>query len=111
MWNRHTELLIGITYYNEDKQLFSQTLHSVFKNVREIGNLKKEQFRGKHGPAWKNIVVCILMDGIEDCDKSVLDILGTMGAYQDVVKKDVNGKKPIAHIVSKPVCLLCTCRC
>lgn len=102
MWNRHTELLIGITYYNEDRQLFSRTLHSVFENVYEIANLKKKEFWNKHGPAWQKIVVCVLMDGIEDCDKSTLDVLGVLGAYQDIMVKDVEGEETIAHIVSNP---------
>ena len=29
IYNRHTELIIGVTYYNEDKFLFSRTLHSI----------------------------------------------------------------------------------
>lgn len=29
MYNRHTELLIAITYYNEDKVLTARTLHAV----------------------------------------------------------------------------------
>ena len=40
-----------------------------------------------------------MIDGIEPCDKDVLDILATVGLYQDgVVKKDVNGKETVAHI-------------
>jgi chitin synthase len=29
MYNRHTELLIAVTYYNEDKTLLARTLHGV----------------------------------------------------------------------------------
>lgn len=36
MYNRHTEMLIGITYYNEDKVLTARTLHGVMQNVRDI---------------------------------------------------------------------------
>jgi chitin synthase len=99
MYNRHTELLIAITYYNEDKVLLSRTLHGVMQNIRDIVNLKKSIFWNKGGPAWQKIVVCLVFDGIEKTDKSVLDVLATIGVFQDgVVKKDVDGKETVAHI-------------
>lgn len=99
MYNRHTELLIAITYYNEDKMLLSRTLHGVMQNIRDIVNLKKSIFWNKGGPAWQKIVVCLVFDGIEKTDKNVLDVLATIGVYQDgVVKKDVDGKETVAHI-------------
>ncbi|PNY29820.1 Chitin synthase 1 [Tolypocladium capitatum] len=99
MYNRHTELLIAITYYNEDKVLLSRTLHGVMQNIRDIVNLKKSTFWNKGGPAWQKIVVCLVFDGIEKADKNTLDILATVGIYQDgVVKKDVDGKETVAHI-------------
>ncbi|CEJ94690.1 Putative Chitin synthase 1 [[Torrubiella] hemipterigena] len=99
MYNRHTELLIAITYYNEDKVLLSRTLHGVMQNIRDIVNLKKSTFWNKGGPAWQKIVVCLVFDGIEKADKNTLDVLATLGIYQDgVVKKDVDGKETVAHI-------------
>ena len=100
MYNRHTELLIAITYYNEDKQLTARTLHGVMQNIREIVNLKKSEFWNKGGPAWQKIVVCLVFDGIDPCDKDTLDVLATIGIYQDgVMKRDVDGKETTAHIV------------
>lgn len=99
MYNRHTELLIAITYYNEDKVLTARTLHGVMQNIRDIVNLKKSEFWNKGGPAWQKIVVCLVFDGIDPCDKEVLDVLATIGVYQDgVMKRDVDGKETIAHI-------------
>lgn len=99
MYNRHTELLIAITYYNEDKVLLGRTLHGVMQNIRDIVNLKKSTFWNKGGPAWQKIVVCLVFDGIEKTDKNVLDVLATIGIYQDgVIKKDVDGKETVAHI-------------
>ncbi|KAF7164840.1 hypothetical protein CNMCM5623_009267 [Aspergillus felis] len=99
MYNRHTELLIAITYYNEDKVLTARTLHGVMQNVRDIVNLKKSEFWNKGGPAWQKIVVCLVFDGIEPCDKNTLDLLATIGVYQDgVMKKDVDGRETVAHI-------------
>ncbi|KAL9479853.1 hypothetical protein ACSS6W_004639 [Trichoderma asperelloides] len=99
MYNRHTELLIAITYYNEDKVLLARTLHGVMQNIRDIVNLKKSTFWNKGGPAWQKIVVCFVFDGIDKADKNTLDVLATIGVYQDgVVKKDVDGKETVAHI-------------
>jgi chitin synthase len=99
MYNRHTELLIAVTYYNEDKVLTARTLHGVMQNIRDIVNLKKSEFWNKGGPAWQKIVVCLVFDGIDPCDKDTLDVLATIGVYQDgVMKKDVDGKDTVAHI-------------
>ena len=99
MYNRHTELLIAITYYNEDKQLTARTLHGVMQNVRDIVNLKKSEFWNKGGPAWQKIVVALVFDGIDPCDKGTLDVLATIGIYQDgIMKKDIDGKETVAHI-------------
>ena len=99
MYNRHTELLIAITYYNEDKVLTARTLHSVMQNIRDIVNLKRSEFWNKGGPAWQKIVVCLVFDGIDPCDKETLDVLATVGIYQDgVMKKDVLDKPTVAHI-------------
>ncbi|GAB1206093.1 hypothetical protein APSETT445_004774 [Aspergillus pseudonomiae] len=99
MYNRHTELLIAVTYYNEDKTLTSRTLHGVMQNIRDIVNLKKSEFWNKGGPAWQKIVVALVFDGIDPCDKDTLDVLATIGIYQDgVMKRDVDGKETVAHI-------------
>ncbi|KAE8354707.1 chitin synthase-domain-containing protein [Aspergillus coremiiformis] len=99
MYNRHTELLIAITYYNEDKTLTSRTLHGVMQNIRDIVNLKKSEFWNKGGPAWQKIVVALVFDGIDPCDKDTLDVLATIGIYQDgVMKRDVDGKETVAHV-------------
>lgn len=99
MYNRHTELLVCITYYNESKEMMSRTLHSMMRNIQEIVNLKKTEFWNKGGPAWHKIVVCIVCDRINFCDKEVLDVLATVGVYQDrIMKKDVDGNKTVSHI-------------
>lgn len=99
MYNRHTELLIAITYYNENKVLLARTLHGVMQNIRDIVNLKKSTFWNAGGPAWQKIVVCLIFDGIDKVDKNVFDVLATVGIYQDgVIKRDVNDKETVAHI-------------
>lgn len=103
MYNRHTELLIAVTYYNEDKVLTARTLHGVMQNVRDIVKLKKTEFWDKGGPAWQKIVVCLVFDGMDPCDKNTLDVLATIGVFQDgVMKQDVDGRETVAHIVRFP---------
>ncbi|KAK9456935.1 chitin synthase-domain-containing protein [Dipodascopsis uninucleata] len=98
-YQRKTELLIAITYYNEDKVLTARSLHGVMKNIRDICNLKHTKFWNVDGPAWQKIVVTLIFDGIDPCDKNVLDILATMGVYQDgIMKKDIDGKETVAHL-------------
>ncbi|PIG88420.1 chitin synthase C [Aspergillus arachidicola] len=78
IYNRHTELLIAITYYNEDKVLTARTLHGVMQNVRDIVNLKNPNSGTR---------------------ENTLDVLATIGIYQDgVMKKDVDGRETVAHI-------------
>ncbi|KAI0481350.1 glycosyltransferase family 2 protein [Xylariaceae sp. FL0804] len=101
MYNRHTELLIAVTYYNEDKVLFARTMHGVMQNIRSIVNLRKSKFWNKNGAPWEKIVVCLVFDGAEKADANVLDVLATLGVYQhDVVKnkEKVGGKDTTAHV-------------
>ncbi|ODV91967.1 glycosyltransferase family 2 protein [Tortispora caseinolytica NRRL Y-17796] len=98
-YGRSTELVIAITYYNEDKSLVARSLHGVMTNIRDICKLKKSEFWNNNGPAWQKIVVTLLFDGIDPCDKETLDILATIGVYQDgVMKKTIDGEETTAHI-------------
>ncbi|CAI7647972.1 unnamed protein product [Penicillium manginii] len=99
MYNRHTELLIAITYRSENKVLTARTLHGVTQNIRDIVNLKKSEFWNQGGPAWQKIVVCLVFDGIDPCDKNTLDVLATIGVYQDgIMKRSVDARETTAHI-------------
>lgn len=100
MRNRHTEHLVCVTYYNEDKVLFSKTLHSLFLNIRHIAKIRDSTFWSKGSPAWQKFVVFIVMDGIYSCDNNVLDVLATMGVYQDrIMKRTVGDEDVVAHLV------------
>lgn len=103
LYNRHTEILIAVTSYNEDKTLYARTLHGVMLNIRDICKTKQSKFwrQDSEGgkPGWQKIAVALIVDGLEAMDKSVLDILATIGVYQDgVMKKQVDGKDTVAHI-------------
>ncbi|RDX53649.1 chitin synthase [Lentinus brumalis] len=103
MYNRQTELLIAVTSYNEDKTLYARTLHGVMLNIRDICKTKQSKYwrrTAEEGtPGWQKITVALIIDGLEPMDKTVLDILATVGVYQDgVMKKQVDGKDTVAHI-------------
>jgi hypothetical protein len=103
MYQRQTELLIAITSYNEDKTLYARTLHGVMINIRDICKTKQSKYwrrTAEEGvPGWQKITVALIVDGLEPMDKSVLDVLATIGVYQDgVMKKQVDGKNTVAHI-------------
>lgn len=109
MYNRETELLIAVTSYNEDKTLYARTLHGVMLNIRDICKTKQSKYWRKSteegNPAWQKITVALIVDGLDPMDKSVLDILATVGVYQDgVMKKKVDEKDTVAHIFE--VCCL-----
>jgi chitin synthase len=77
-------------------------------NIRDICNTKVSKFwrtQAEEGrPPWQRITVALIADGIGPMDKSVLDLLSTIGVYQDaVIKKDIDGKPVQAHIFE--VCL------
>jgi chitin synthase len=102
-YGRETELLIAVTSYNEDKTLYARTLHGVMLNVRDICKTRKSKYWKTNAeagqPGWQKIVVALIIDGLEAMDKSVLDILATVGVYQDgVMKKKIDGKETQAHI-------------
>ena len=103
LYNRQTELLIAVTSYNEDKTLYARTLHGVMLNIRDICKTKQSKYWRRSAeegvPGWQRITVALIVDGLEPMDKSVLDILATVGVYQDgVMKKQVDGKDTVAHI-------------
>ncbi|KAI5834540.1 glycosyltransferase family 2 protein [Schizophyllum commune Tattone D] len=103
IYNRETDLLIAVTSYNEDKTLYARTLHGVMLNIRDICKTKQSKYwrrQAEEGnPGWKRITVALIVDGLEAMDKSVLDILATIGVYQDgVMKKQVDGKETVGHI-------------
>lgn len=103
MYNRSTELLIAVTSYNEDKILYARTLHGVMLNIRDICKTKQSKYWRRSAeegvPGWQKITVALIVDGLEPMDKTVLDLLATVGVYQDgVMKKQVDGKDTVAHI-------------
>jgi|SRR5277367_3469660 len=59
------------------------------RNIRTICEFKSWN---RDIPAWKQIVVCLMFPGINECDPGVLNVLQTMGIFQDnIMEKDVDG--------------------
>ena len=103
LWGRQTDILIAVTSYNEDKTLYARTLHGVMLNIRDICKTKQSKYwkrtAEEGSPGWQRITVALIVDGLEPMDKTVLDVLSTVGVYQDgVMKKQVDGKDTVAHI-------------
>ncbi|KAF8213579.1 chitin synthase [Mycena galopus ATCC 62051] len=102
-YGRETQLLVAVTSYNEDETLYARTLHGVMLNVRDICKSRKSKYWKSNAeagqPGWQKIVVALIVDGLDNMDKNVLDTLATVGVYQDgVMKKQIDGKETQAHI-------------
>lgn len=99
IYNRETDLLIAVTSYNEDKTLYARTLHGVMLNIRDICKTKQSKYwrrQAEEGnPGWKRITVALIVDGLEAMDKSVLDILATIGFV------NVNHDRYVPNIASE----------
>jgi len=91
-------------------------------NVRDICNTRTSKYwrrpsstgssleaGGGSSPAWQKITVVLVCDGIGPMDKEVLDLLATVGVYQDgIMKREVDGRETVAHIFEVSISLLTT---
>jgi chitin synthase len=89
--------------------LSARTLHGVMLNIRDICKTKTSKYWKSSAeaaqPGWQRITVALICDGLEPMDKGVLDVLATVGVYQDgVMKKEVDGKETAAHIFEVSLC-------
>lgn len=70
------------------------------KNIRSICRQSDSTFWNRDTAAWKKIVVCLLFDGIDPCDPGTLDVLQTIGIFQDgIMKKDIDGKETVSYLI------------
>ncbi|KAG0682601.1 Chitin synthase, class 2 [Pichia californica] len=94
---RETEIVICITMYNEDEVALTRTLHGVFQNIAYLTKRKRSSTWGED--SWKKVVICIVADGRNKISPGVLEVLGTMGVYQEgIAKSFVNQKEVKAHL-------------
>ncbi|CAG8433877.1 7014_t:CDS:2 [Diversispora eburnea] len=97
IYGRDTELMIVMTMYNEDDQLFIKTMSSAIKNVAFLRTRGKSKTWGPDG--WKKVVVVVVSDGRNKVNKRTLKVLGAMGVYQDGIMQDnVDGKAVTGHL-------------
>ncbi|CAG8497215.1 6814_t:CDS:2 [Funneliformis mosseae] len=97
IYQRQTELMIVMTMYNEDDQLFIKTMSSAIKNVAHLCTRDRSKTWGKEG--WKKVVVVVVADGRNKVNKRVLKVLGAMGVYQDgIMQNNVAGKPVTGHL-------------
>jgi chitin synthase len=65
-------------------------------NIRTICELKSSSIWNKETAAWKNIVVCLIFQGIDLCDPGTLDTMRTIGVFQDgIMRTDSNGSETV----------------
>ncbi|CAG8760564.1 4196_t:CDS:2, partial [Racocetra fulgida] len=96
-YKRDTEIMVVITMYNENDALFIKTISSVIKNVAYICSKKRSEIWGSE--CLKKIVVLIVSDGCNKVNKRALNVLSTMGCYQDGIIQDRVRRKPVtAHL-------------
>lgn len=95
LYNRHTELFIVMTMYNEDEGLFVKTMNAyvvfryfahmaylnkvqrVIKNIAHLCSRSSSKMWGPEG--WKKVVVCIVSDGRKKINKRTLQVLTLVG--------------------------------
>ncbi|ORX51940.1 chitin synthase 1 [Hesseltinella vesiculosa] len=93
LMERETELFICITMYNEDEVLLSRTLHGVMRNIFHLCQHNRSKTWGKD--TWQKVVVCIIADGRDKVSQGVLDMLTSLGIYQDGVAKNIVNQKHV----------------
>jgi chitin synthase len=103
IYQRQTEILIAITSYNEDSTVYARTFHGLMLNIRDICKTKQSKYWSRSTeegqPGWQRITLALIVDGLEPMNKCILDLLATVGVYQDgVMKKQVDGKNTVSHI-------------
>ncbi|KAL8278351.1 hypothetical protein RQP46_009243 [Phenoliferia psychrophenolica] len=97
LYGRKTEMVMILTMYNEDEELFCRTFTSVIKNIQYLQSRTKSKTWGEG--SWKKIVVVVVSDGRQKINPRTLKILGLYGAFQDGIAKDtVDGKSVTGHL-------------
>ncbi|KAJ1565710.1 hypothetical protein HK096_011423 [Nowakowskiella sp. JEL0078] len=93
--NMNTKIMVIVTMYNEDADLFVATLFAVYKNIEFIVDHEAET-----GINWDNIVVTIICDGRRKCPPEVKCALELLGIYQaeEQILTDFLEKPVYAHI-------------
>jgi chitin synthase len=96
------ELLIGITYYNESRSFLAKSLQGVLDNVRHATRHASVNDCHANDSVSRRTVICLLLDGYEHCDPEVLELLTSIGAFQEeLMRSQVDGVATTAHIFER----------
>ena len=94
--NRHTEIFIVITIYNESELFLTKSLHNAIRNICYLCEPNTPRSWGPNG--WMNAVICIIADGLDKVNQRVLKVLNLMGVYPDGYPLNSNGNAVIGHL-------------
>ncbi|CAM1502291.1 Fc.00g042750.m01.CDS01 [Cosmosporella sp. VM-42] len=92
------EILVGITVHNDGKGFLCRTLQSIYDDVHH----SRGDFPGfSSSDGWQHVVVCIIIDGMKAVDPGVLDVLASIGLYQDglCMKNTPDGQDVLGHLL------------
>ncbi|KPI37768.1 Chitin synthase 1 [Cyphellophora attinorum] len=96
------ELLIGVTYYNESRSFLAKSLQGVLDNVRHAARHTSIDGCDAADAVSRRTVICLLLDGYEHCDSEVLELLTSIGIFQEeLMRSQVDGVATTAHIFER----------
>ncbi|OWB57755.1 hypothetical protein B5S28_g3725 [[Candida] boidinii] len=96
-YGRDIEIVVCITMYNEDEEALTRTLHAVMKNIAFLE--KRQNSRTWGEGSWKKVLILIVSDGRSKVSPGVLEVLASMGVYQDgIAKSFINRKEVTGHL-------------
>ena len=87
------EIMIVMTIYNEDEELFLKSFRAVRRNLQYL----LQQWGYNQG--WRRIVLCIIADGRARINQKTLAMMGILGLYQEgLVTSKIQDVPVTAHI-------------
>lgn len=86
-FSRHIKLLICVTLYNEDQDTLGKTLLGICENL-EVLYRQYGRDGNKNGLDWQEVAVCIIQDGVDHCDSSVLAASTVQGFFSSNLKQE-----------------------
>jgi chitin synthase len=86
--NDPPEICICVTLYNENATLLNKTIQALQKNIEYLSKKKNSSTWNEN--SWKKITLCIIADGKEQIHPDVLNTLGVLGVYQDILEKNIS---------------------
>lgn len=102
---RRPKLMICITTFNEGPAALKATLHSIGKNliyIKDFNKHNQEKLPVKGSNVedfWKDVIICIMLDGRESANPKTIEYLASLGIYdEDIVTINSAGLDPHCHL-------------